>query len=260
VLICSSVFMVKSLAAIQDGRMAAFRKWLAATMLGGAFFVGFQCWEWNHFVHSGITVQGLGLPTLDQAVENARKGHKKATKFELATQLFGERDLSKAGELEPKKTAEDFKSGNFSEAEYLALPLLLSTESDGETRPKHRGVIHHPAFGVPTTKNQAGESQDAIFKRLEVDAEAGERAAIVQEYRAKHAKVPNLFSSTFFVLTGFHGLHVLIGVLYLGVVLLRSLSGVYTSKNNSAVEIVGLYWHFVDLVWVLLFMLIYLIT
>ena len=65
-----------------------------------------------------------------------------------------------------------------------------------------------------------------------------------------------LFSGTFFVITGFHGLHVTAGVIYLTTVLVRSLRRRYTADG---VEVAGLYWHFVDLVWVFIFTLLYLI-
>ena len=67
------------------------------------------------------------------------------------------------------------------------------------------------------------------------------------------------FGSTFFMITGFHGLHVSCGVVYLAVVALKVLRGDYEASGNyEIVEIVGLYWHFVDLVWVFIFAFFYL--
>jgi cytochrome c oxidase subunit III len=67
------------------------------------------------------------------------------------------------------------------------------------------------------------------------------------------------FGSTFFMITGFHGLHVTGGVIYLVVVAIRLLRGHYDRTGNyQIVEIVGLYWHFVDLVWVFIFAFFYL--
>ncbi len=67
------------------------------------------------------------------------------------------------------------------------------------------------------------------------------------------------FGSTFFMITGFHGLHVTAGVIYLTVVATKVLKGDYDRKGNyQIVEIVGLYWHFVDLVWVFIFAFFYL--
>lgn len=69
----------------------------------------------------------------------------------------------------------------------------------------------------------------------------------------------SLFGTTFFVLTGFHGTHVGIGVIWLLAIFLKNLKHPYSASNDMEVELGGLYWHFVDLVWVAIFVLIYLI-
>jgi cytochrome c oxidase subunit III len=66
------------------------------------------------------------------------------------------------------------------------------------------------------------------------------------------------FGSCFFMITGFHGLHVSAGVIYLVIVALKVWRGDYEQKGYEIVEITGLYWHFVDLVWVFIFAFFYL--
>jgi cytochrome c oxidase subunit 3 len=66
------------------------------------------------------------------------------------------------------------------------------------------------------------------------------------------------FGAAFFMITGFHGFHVSIGVVYLTVVALKVLRGDYEERGYEIVEITGLYWHFVDLVWVFIFAFFYL--
>lgn len=66
------------------------------------------------------------------------------------------------------------------------------------------------------------------------------------------------FGSFFFMITGFHGLHVSAGVAYLMIIAVRVLRGRYDGKGYEIVEITGLYWHFVDLVWVFIFAFFYL--
>ncbi len=68
-----------------------------------------------------------------------------------------------------------------------------------------------------------------------------------------------LYGATFYTMTGFHGTHVSIGVLCLCFTWWRARKGAYTAGNLGGVEIMGLYWHFVDLVWILLFTIVYLI-
>jgi heme/copper-type cytochrome/quinol oxidase subunit 3 len=67
------------------------------------------------------------------------------------------------------------------------------------------------------------------------------------------------FSASFFMLTGFHGIHVTVGVVMLVALWALSLRGGITKANAETVELIGLYWHFVDIVWILIFTLIYLI-
>ena len=69
----------------------------------------------------------------------------------------------------------------------------------------------------------------------------------------------NLQSSAFYVLTGFHGVHVTLGILMLLSLYVLSLRGKLPTERSETVEIVGLYWHFVDVVWILIFTVVYLI-
>jgi len=66
------------------------------------------------------------------------------------------------------------------------------------------------------------------------------------------------FGSAFFMITGFHGLHVTAGVIYLSIIAQKVGRGDYEKKGYAIVEITGLYWHFVDLVWVFIFAFFYL--
>lgn len=69
----------------------------------------------------------------------------------------------------------------------------------------------------------------------------------------------NLFGATFFVLTGFHGAHVTVGVLWMTTLLVMMFRGKIGPERSLDVEVAGLYWHFVDVVWIVIFTLVYLI-
>ncbi|HEY3215652.1 MAG TPA: cytochrome c oxidase subunit 3 [Candidatus Eisenbacteria bacterium] len=69
----------------------------------------------------------------------------------------------------------------------------------------------------------------------------------------------NLFGCTFYVLTGFHGTHVTIGVIWLWTLFTLAIRGKIPAEKSLDVEIAGLYWHFVDIVWIAIFTLVYLI-
>jgi len=68
-----------------------------------------------------------------------------------------------------------------------------------------------------------------------------------------------IFGTTYYTLTGFHGAHVFGGVVMLSVVLYRGTAGQFSARHHDAVEAASLYWHFVDVVWILLFTLLYII-
>jgi cytochrome c oxidase subunit 3/cytochrome o ubiquinol oxidase subunit 3 len=78
-------------------------------------------------------------------------------------------------------------------------------------------------------------------------------------YREGLGYTTSLFSSSFYTLTGFHGVHVSVGIVMLLSLALMIRSNRITGKKSDVVELVGLYWHFVDIVWIVIFTLVYLI-
>jgi cytochrome c oxidase subunit 3/cytochrome o ubiquinol oxidase subunit 3 len=78
-------------------------------------------------------------------------------------------------------------------------------------------------------------------------------------YREGLSISTNLFGTTFYTLTGFHGVHVTVGILMLLILVVLSWRGSLSDDPAFPVEMVGLYWHFVDIVWIVIFTLVYLI-
>jgi heme/copper-type cytochrome/quinol oxidase subunit 3 len=68
-----------------------------------------------------------------------------------------------------------------------------------------------------------------------------------------------IYGSSFYTMTGFHGFHVTMGVLCMAFVTWKAFRGGYTKEDHRGVEVIGLYWHFVDLVWIILFTIVYLV-
>lgn len=107
-------------------------------------------------------------------------------------------------------------------------------------------------------------NKNALLAWLALTIAIGSGFVGIQVYEyielVKEGALPHvdIFWSTFYAMTGFHGTHVVIGVIWLICVWFGALRGKYTLKNNLGVELAGLYWHFVDLVWVLLFTIVYL--
>ena len=78
-------------------------------------------------------------------------------------------------------------------------------------------------------------------------------------YREGLSPSTNLFGTTFFILTGFHGVHVSLGIVMLLSLAGLSMRGKLPQQKSEVVEIAGLYWHFVDIVWIVIFTVVYLI-
>ncbi|MCG8468802.1 MAG: cytochrome c oxidase subunit 3 [Gemmatimonadetes bacterium] len=81
------------------------------------------------------------------------------------------------------------------------------------------------------------------------------------EWQGSHGFTPQagLYGATFYTMTGFHGFHVLLGVVCLAWATKRAYAGHWGKDNTHGIEVLGLYWHFVDLVWIILFTIVYLI-
>jgi cytochrome c oxidase subunit 3 len=86
----------------------------------------------------------------------------------------------------------------------------------------------------------------------------GENLEMIQRHSAPVLQV-ELFFCFYFFMTGMHALHMIIGLGILTYLVVKARRGVYTAEYNAPVEISGLYWHFVDIVWIFLFPLLYLI-
>ncbi len=121
----------------------------------------------------------------------------------------------------------------------LTMVTALAAIQRGDTRGLRRWLITTALLGLAFLSGQATEFTLLSREGLSLSS--------------------NLFGATFFTLTGFHGAHVFAGVIWISFVLARAFRGGVTQENHMAVELVGLYWHFVDLVWIIIFTVVYLI-
>jgi heme/copper-type cytochrome/quinol oxidase subunit 3 len=88
---------------------------------------------------------------------------------------------------------------------------------------------------------------------------AGQVYEFTTFYREGLGYTTNIFGSAFYTLTGFHGVHVTVGIIMLMTLVVMSMRGNLSTDRAETVEIVGLYWHFVDIVWIIIFTVVYLI-
>ncbi|MDO7172894.1 cytochrome c oxidase subunit 3 [Mariniflexile sp. AS56] len=238
VLIMSSVTMVLAVDAGHHLNKAKVTIYMFLTIIGGIIFVGSQAWEWATFIQGDYgAVQTKGGNIL-QFVDT--DGHRVAL-----------RDFVEAGEHE--RVQQEQKNGIWFVSEG-SLPTYTVEE-----------VIH----GL--------EKHDNVLVRTQILNEHGhktvlDRAESIKQLKANGKHVVEganlkeneygspLFADFFFFITGFHGFHVLSGVIINIIIFFNVILGTYEKrKSYEMVEKVGLYWHFVDLVWVFVFTFFYLV-
>jgi heme/copper-type cytochrome/quinol oxidase subunit 3 len=121
----------------------------------------------------------------------------------------------------------------------LTMVLALAAGQRGDMRRMRVWLLATALLGVSFIGGQAYEFTSFVREGLTLQS--------------------NLFGSSFFVLTGFHGAHVTIGIVMLLSLVILSARGRIGPQNTETVELLGLYWHFVDVVWIVIFTLVYLI-
>jgi cytochrome c oxidase subunit 3 len=238
ILIFSSVTMVIAVDAGHKLQKTKVAIYMLLTIVGGFMFLGSQAWEWKNFIKGEYgaveTVGGSILQFVD-------KDGKRVKLEEFAATLPEERE-----QLTRDKGTwfmeEDYALPTYSVNEVIAgfkahPELLVRTEFI--TKEKEKTVL--------TRKESEKRLNDAVF--------VVEGASLIRnEYGHK------LFADFFFFITGFHGFHVFSGVMLNILVFFNVLLGTYEKrKSYEMVEKVGLYWHFVDLVWVFVFTFFYLV-
>jgi hypothetical protein len=155
-------------------------------------------------------------------------------------------------EVEHDKTKEKYKSTKtFADVEALAKKLGASA---APASPGEAAVAAAPgATTLPdmTTPLHVGEQVNELLEHAEKEG--------VPLHLSPAIPHGNLWASCYFAMTGFHALHVFGGLVVFVIILLMAARGRFGPHNETFLELTGLYWHFVDIVWIFLFPLLYLV-
>ncbi len=254
ILIFSSVTMVLAVDAGHHLNKSKVTFYMFLTIIGGLIFVGSQAWEWKNFIHGEYGAVETKGGSLLQFVNN--KGERVAL-ADFAVILPERRehlDRSKGkwfmeGPTVPSYSVAEVQAG------FKAHPeLLVRTEiiyKDDAAAKSDLKIDHTLSKHKHKTVLTRAESEF----RLASSAYVVEGANLTRnEYGSK------LFADFFFFITGFHGFHVFTGVIINIIIFFNVLVGTYEKRRSyEMVEKVGLYWHFVDLVWVFVFTFFYLV-
>jgi cytochrome c oxidase subunit 3 len=144
---------------------------------------------------------------------------------------------------------------------FLVLTVLLGFVFFGIKYVEYAQKFHHHlvpgrSFDISYCSNNADKCSDISAEEMEVERDLLKKTLALDPDLNAHAQ---LYYSAYFGMTGLHALHMIIGAGLLFWLLKNSLTGIYTPQWNTPVDTVGLYWHFVDIVWIYLFPLLYLI-
>ena len=144
---------------------------------------------------------------------------------------------------------------------FLVLTVLLGFVFFGIKYVEYAQKFHHHlvpgrSFDIFYCSNNPDQCSDISAEEMEVERDLLIKTRALDPDLNAHAQ---LYYSAYFGMTGLHALHMIIGAGLLFWLLKNSLTGIYTPQWNTPVDTVGLYWHFVDIVWIYLFPLLYLI-
>ena len=242
ILIMSSVTMVLAVDAGHKMKKNAVIWYLLLTIIGGAIFVGSQAWEWATFIkgdygavetRGGRVLQFVNADTGDRAaladfaktIPSSRVEHERTNGVWFYDEGY-----------QPSFNLDEVVAG------LKATPnIVIRTES-----------IH-----------QEGENQGekTILSRSESLEKIKDGKLVVEGANLiRNEYGSRLFADFFFFITGFHGFHVFSGVIFNLIIFFNVILGTYEKRGHyEMVEKVGLYWHFVDLVWVFVFTFFYLV-
>jgi len=221
VLLCSSFTMAFAVHCAQRSRQRGLKIGLALTLLGGVGFMGIKAIEYEQKWKHGLLWGTHYRPELHG---------------EHAESVAGAPPPHAAGAIAPQPATPP-----------VTLPAQPAT-----------------AAAAPTTSAAAAAPDDRLERSTIAPAPDGPRGLISPEHQQVHAveqQVRNvhIFFGVYFCMTGLHGIHVLAGLGLIGWLLKRSFAGEFGAGYFTPVDFVGLYWHLVDLIWIYLFPLLYLI-
>jgi cytochrome c oxidase subunit 3 len=246
VLIMSSVTMVLAVDAGHHMNKSKVTFYMFLTIIGGLIFVGSQAWEWSTFIKGDYgAVQTKGGNIL-------QFGHYVEKDGEQVFKRVAVRDFAVAAEHK-ERTQHKRNNGIWFEGEgtlpsFTMDEIINGLKANDDVLVRTQIINEH---GHKTVLSRE-ESLNQISKNGKVFVEGANLH--VNEYGSP------LFADFFFFITGFHGFHVFSGVVINIIIFFNVVLGTYERRGSyEMVEKVGLYWHFVDLVWVFVFTFFYLV-
>ena len=238
VLIFSSVTMVLAVDAGHNNDKNRVAFYMLLTIIGGAIFVGSQAWEWKNFIkgeYGAVEIQNGEILQFYNLEESKR----------IPIDEF-------AYSSQQDRVTHDDNVGIWYESEYKLPEITLDEVMTG---------FNNDLALTVRLEALDDRGQKIILSREEAEIKMSSATRVVKGANLIRNEYGNpLFADFFFFITGFHGFHVFSGVVINIIIFINVLLGTYEKRGHyDMVEKVGLYWHFVDLVWVFVFTFFYLV-
>jgi cytochrome c oxidase subunit 3 len=245
ILLVSSFTMATGVYAAQTSRRRLLIVCLALTLLGGAGFMGVKYVEYREKWKHGLLWGSRFKPTEHHDAHDAPAA-------ELPTAPAAAHAPAPAGTTGEPAAAHANPSPAAAHVAAAAAPPVASAGAAGGTG----SASSSPAEAAQPEFSQIKPAAVGPTGLAHLPTPTSRRLT-VEEERAKNI---HLFFSIYFTMTGLHGLHVLAGMAVIAWLLVRSVRGDFSATYFTPVDLGGLYWHLVDLIWIYLFPLLYLIT
>jgi cytochrome c oxidase subunit 3 len=238
ILIFSSVTMVLAVDAGHHMKKNKVAFYMLLTIVGGAIFLGSQAWEWKNFINGQYgAVETRGGQIL-QFVNSETGKRVNLSSF--------------AASIPTDRVQHEAKNGVW----YIT-ESTLSTYSVEEIT---AGFLANDNLLIKTQQNDAQGHKIVLDRESSIDKISQAVHVVEGANLVRNEYGSPLFANFFFFITGFHGFHVFTGVLINLIIFFNVVIGTYEKRGHyEMVEKVGLYWHFVDLVWVFVFTFFYLV-
>ncbi len=238
ILIFSSVTMVLAVDAGHNNNKSRVAFYMLLTIIGGAVFVGSQAWEWKNFIkgeYGAVEIQNGDILQFYNMEDGKRIP-------------IDEFYISSTQE----RITHDDNVGIWYQSEAKLPEITLNEVMEGFNNDQNLTVRLEEL-------DETGHK--IILSRQEAEIKLASATRVVKGANLIRNEYGNpLFADFFFFITGFHGFHVFSGVILNIIVFINVLLGTYEKRGHyDMVEKVGLYWHFVDLVWVFVFTFFYLV-
>jgi cytochrome c oxidase subunit 3 len=248
VLIASSLTVVLAHYAAAKGNYKLATIYIGVTTALGIVFLGVKAYEYNSKFKHDILPGHVGELTEGSGLARERLFHNVGLQYverirEQATHVV----QKEAGEGKPVEQLTPSEVEKLSADAQACYHLLDRMKGKEEKDAKGNVTSYKP----PLTPAQVGSEVNHILHKAH------------EEHREVHLTpaIPfgNMWASCYFAMTGFHALHVLGGIVIFVIILLMGLMGRLNANHVPMLEYTGLYWHFVDIVWIFLFPLLYLV-